>query len=245
MATINRGKRRWTAADDRLAVAWTMTLDDVAFALERTDREVLERLRELDVLPQRQGPGDRDQGPGDRDQGPERPNPKSQIPNPQLPAVELPKTDGLPDRGAEAMELEAAEAVARRVLLHLYRGCIDAARAALEDGWRTHTAASGPLPTGQELLEEPVARVIDEVRVVNLLEGAGIATIGQLLEAGEARLLAINNFGDSTRRKVREQTVRLRALAGLPPAAEPPTKPKGKPRGRNALRPAVHLCRSA
>lgn len=106
-----------------------------------------------------------------------------------------------------------AAAVANRVMLHLYRGSIEQARDALEDGWQSHVKEQQPLPYGPSLLIEPLARVIDDVRLLNALEGQGIDTIGDLLGVSEAELLSIPSFGNASLAKLRNIAVGLRMRA--------------------------------
>jgi hypothetical protein len=108
------------------------------------------------------------------------------------------------------MPAEEAAAVANRVMLHLYRGSIEQARDALDDGWRSHLKEQVPLPVGKELLSEPLARVIDDVRLLNMLEEAEIETIGDLLVTGEATLLGIPNLGNVLLSKLRNLSIGLR-----------------------------------
>lgn len=107
------------------------------------------------------------------------------------------------DRCSLSMEEDEAAAVANRVMLHLYRGSIELARAALEDGWRSHLRESAPLPTGKALLDEPLARVVDDIRMQNYLESAEIYTVGDLLVAGDITLLAIPGMGATGLAKIK------------------------------------------
>jgi DNA-directed RNA polymerase alpha subunit len=128
-----------------------------------------------------------------------------------------------PARGALAMEEQAAEGVAWRVKLHLYRGSIEKARESLEAGWREHLEENAALPTGPALLEEPLSRVVDDVRALNMLEEEGILTIGQLLKTTPGELMAIPNMGHITSTKILNICRGLAERAALPLAAQVPT----------------------
>lgn len=101
-------------------------------------------------------------------------------------------------RGAGAMSKEQAAAIAWRVQLHLYRGSIELAREALEDGWRDHLLETAELPIGPALMAEPLCRVIGEIRTLNMLEKEGIHTIGHLVKLRREDLISIPHLGDKT-----------------------------------------------
>lgn len=105
-------------------------------------------------------------------------------------------------RGCCAMSAEVAEAVAMRVKIHLYRGSIELAREALEDGWSCHLCETCELPSGDALRPVPLARVLDNLRVLNMLEREGIATVGELVGTSAGSLLAIPNLGTITASKI-------------------------------------------
>lgn len=81
-------------------------------------------------------------------------------------------------------------------MLHLYRGSIEAARASLDEGWRTYvdddTVCDGP-----KILEQPLSKMLNknDVRLLNLLEQAGIMTVADLLDTTPADWLAIPSVG--------------------------------------------------
>jgi hypothetical protein len=120
-----------------------------------------------------------------------------------LPADRLDKI--VPTRSECGMDEETAVIIARRVFIQLYRGSIEQAREALEDGWAGLVGDSAPLPEGRELLAVPLARVLansgtgtgygTSVRILNMLEGAGIRTVNDLLNTSQAELLLIPNLG--------------------------------------------------
>lgn len=116
-------------------------------------------------------------------------------------------------RCATAMDADTAESTARRVMIHLYRGSIEQARASLEDGWRSHIQEQEVLPEGQALLDEPLARVLDDVRMLNTLEDSGIDTIGGLLESTDGDLYDIPNLGHNAVTKLHNLRVGMRARA--------------------------------
>ncbi len=98
-------------------------------------------------------------------------------------------------RGANGMDPGNALVTAERIKLHLVRGSIETARAALEQSWADHLEETQELPTGAAILRVPLSRVIDDVRMLNLLEGAGITTIGKLLQASPGDLSNIPSLG--------------------------------------------------
>ncbi len=101
-------------------------------------------------------------------------------------------------QGWGAMEAEAAEVAGRKVALQLYRGSIELARAALEEAWVSHQA-DRDLPSGPALLEEPVSRVLDDVRLLNKLEEYGIVTVAQLIHEFRERSGTMFGVGDKHR----------------------------------------------
>lgn len=196
--------RAWKQRDDEIACVWLMTLDDVADYLERTPREILQRLRELGAL----------------NAGPRLPPAADDIPefsplpvNVTKKILKLEEIVPPHERGAEAMDAEGAEKIGRRVMTHLYRGSIDHAREAIEDAWRDHLAALKELPFGMKLLDEPLSRVIDDQRTLDGLERAGLSKVEHLLQADRLELLSISNFGDATVTKLVNLSAGLRGRA--------------------------------
>ncbi len=123
----------------------------------------------------------------------------------------------LPPKAVQQAEPKAefADVISKRVLMHLCRGSIELARAALEDGWSSHVREHEPLPFGRDLLTEPLARVLDELRLLQTLEKNGIDTIGDLLRTTERDWAAIPNLGEKAITKLREirTAMKLRAEA--------------------------------
>jgi DNA-directed RNA polymerase alpha subunit len=120
-----------------------------------------------------------------------------------------------PARCPLAMSQEDAETLAKRIALHLYRGSIEAARDALENGWKSHLADHAELPEGPALLDEPLSRVVSNLRTLNMLEEDGILTIGQLLNARDYELRAIPNMGMKNIAYLANICDGLRVKAGL------------------------------
>lgn len=131
----------------------------------------------------------------DEDQEAEEEVPGTKLNGHTLPVRYIPS-----QRSSDAMDAEIAEAVAKRVMIHLYRGSIEYARAALEDGWRSHVLDKLPLPVGIDLRDEPLSRVCDNNRLVNCLEENFITTVGDLLDADEETLQAIPMMGEFNRK---------------------------------------------
>lgn len=119
-------------------------------------------------------------------------------------------------RGADAMPLEMATIVARKVMLHLYRGSIECARMSLEEGWGSHIDDE-TLEDGEGLLREPLSRVLNknDVRLLNLLEKAGIITVRDLIVSGPAEWLAIENVGQRAISKLSVLRATLKRRAGI------------------------------
>lgn len=132
---------------------------------------------------------------------------------PELPGGEIDQ-DMRDYRSREAMPLDVAEKVARRVLVQLVRGSIEHARGSLEDGWQAHVGENAPLPTGEALLEEPLSRVLSDLRSLNTLERQGILTIGRFLDCGDEDFLSMVNIGHSTLLRLRNLAVMLRQRIG-------------------------------
>lgn len=212
--------RRWSREDDLIILAWTMTLEEIAESIDRSEREILERLRQLEVLPRRPQTGAA----------------------PDVPPAGVPAFGGdrfgelLPahQRSREAMAPEAAEATARRVMLHLVRGSIDGARQALDDAWQSHLAETASLPIGRALLDVPLAAVLaghsakgqrrwsgtDLPRVCNLLERGGILTVRDLLRTTPVQWGALPEVDETTIRFLADLAGRLRHLAAQEDAVE-------------------------
>jgi hypothetical protein len=126
------------------------------------------------------------------------------------------KTIDWSDQSKLSMPSEAAALVARRVMLQLCRGSIEQARQALESGWQSHVDCHGPTPVGPELLDHPLANVLDDIRLLNCLEQhGGIVTVGQFLNCGEAKLLALPQMGHTGLLRLRNLASVLRHRAGL------------------------------
>jgi hypothetical protein len=124
-------------------------------------------------------------------------------------------------RGANGMAVEDALVAVERIKLHLVRGSIDTARAALEQAWSDHLEATQELPIGAAVLDVPLSRVIDNLRLLNLLEGAGILTVGKLLMTSPGELSNIPSMGVVSVNFLRNLGVGLanRACAEPPKAA--------------------------
>lgn len=129
-------------------------------------------------------------------------------------AKQKPLTEIIGYRGKEAMDEEAAQAIAMRVKIHLLRGSIEQARHALEDGWRSHADDTAGLPIGLDVLDVPLSRVVEEYRPLNMLEKEGILTVKHLLEAVEAgELYSIPNMGPVTVAKLVKLSEEMRERA--------------------------------
>lgn len=123
-------------------------------------------------------------------------------------------------RSPRGMDEETAVIIARRIFIHLYRGSIEHARQSLEDGWREHVGDTGPLPEGPELLAVPLARFLTDgganglgsyaQRLLNMLDEAGILTVGDLLRTSQAELLLIPNMGHISLTHLNRLAVELR-----------------------------------
>ncbi len=110
-----------------------------------------------------------------------------------------PLTDLVGYRGKEAMSEEAARKIAERIAIQLIRGSIEQARHTLEDGWRDHLESDSELPSGPSLLDEPLSRVLSDVRSLNGLEREGVLTIGHLIAtAACSGFTGIPNMGPKT-----------------------------------------------
>lgn len=135
-------------------------------------------------------------------------------------------TDGVRGgRSTEAMEAEAASIVARKVALHLYRGSIELARQTLEAAWTDHLADEAPLPVGAALLDEPLARVCPDVRLLNALETEGLLTVRHLLRSTPADWQAIPNLGGKHVATLTNLAAGLRQRAYPPAKISPETHP--------------------
>lgn len=115
-------------------------------------------------------------------------------------------------RGQGALTLEEAECVARRVALHLYRGAVEAALAAVRDAWES-SAARRRLPSGPELLEEPLASVIEDMRLLLALEDIGVDTVGKLCDASGRDWEELPGFGSLAAKTLRSLAAELRERA--------------------------------
>lgn len=113
---------------------------------------------------------------------------------------------------SQAMPPEAAQATCARVMFHLCRGSIEQARQTLEAGWQAHVVESQPLPLGPALLEEPLSRVLSDVRLLNQLERNGIVTVGQFLECGTV-WQSLAGIGPQACRFLSERAAMLRQRA--------------------------------
>lgn len=114
----------------------------------------------------------------------------------------------------DGMDPESAAAVAKRVMLHLYRGSIDLAHDALNDGWFTWINEHKELPTGTELLEEPIGRVLEDLRIVNMLEKYGVLTVEQFLSSEMAAFEGLPYMGPATMASLRNLRASLRLRCG-------------------------------
>ena len=97
------------------------------------------------------------------------------------------------------------------------RGSIENARAALEDAWSDHVEQISELPTGRKLLDQPLSRVIDNMRTLNMLEEAGILTVEHLLRQSPGDLLSIPSLGQVTVNYLRNLCVGLMNRAYITP----------------------------
>jgi hypothetical protein len=104
--------------------------------------------------------------------------------------------DWLPDVRGEinGMPPEIAAIVARRVMMHLYRGDPKLAIDAINDGWESYRNETAPLPTGPLLLQEPLSRVIQSEVILNSLDEAGIITVGDLVGSSVAAVSATSRY---------------------------------------------------
>lgn len=204
--------RPWKPRDDELACVWLMTLDDLADHLGRTAIEVLRRLRALGALPS----GSDAAAPAANGVAAAEPG----CPLAGLPALlaDLPQHD----RSLHALPAAAAESIARRVAYQLARGSIELARQALDQGWRDHVRESCPLPTGAALLAEPLASVLENQMLLNALDRAGIATVRDLLQAGDALMIRLRQVGPARLKELCATQRRLLSLARLPSDSQRP-----------------------
>lgn len=237
----NGKTRRWTSREDELLLARGMYLDEFAELLGRSECEVWARAGELDVDLNLRGettlPAAAEE-PGEPTASDER----EPADDPQLDVALDLRPSALPtERSALAMEAEAAERVGRRVALALYRGSIEHATAALADAWREH-AGETELPQGAELLDVSLARVLDDVRLLNRLdEGGGMLTVGQFVERIEAWLQTRpRQIGETQHERLLGLRDELRRRAGLPDVARLPDTEtvETKRRGRKPKPPA-------
>lgn len=117
------------------------------------------------------------------------------------------------ERGEVAMDADIAESTARRVMLHLYRGSIDLARAALEDSWSSHLAELSALTS-----DDPVSVVVRDQRTLRWLEKHGVKTISDLLNCntqtvksqtggGPALVRQVLSLRDAARRRLKKLDV--------------------------------------
>lgn len=251
--------RRWTRREDELLLVRAMALDEAAEHLGRTLAELAARAAALDVdlePPLADGPVPPQADHNDQEHKHEKAagqHPKDPADLLRLSPTPKPLADLDCERSPEAMDADEAERVARRVALALYRGSIEVARDALDDGWREH-AGAGPLPQGAELLDLPLARVIPNVRVLNTIEAEGINTVGQFVEAGrdllEHKMLV--QIGDKTAAGLLGLIRELRVRAGLdsvgniqPAASEQPSDGTVVLAPRVAVEPQVRLRRNS
>ena len=113
------------------------------------------------------------------------------------------------------MPPDIAAAIGNRVMLHLHRGNIAYARAALEDGWRSHLKEQEPPPNGKALLDEPMAKMIRDVRILNRLEQVGIVTVGQFLAVPADELAEMDGVGAKQAMLFERLRKKLSVRAGL------------------------------
>lgn len=117
-------------------------------------------------------------------------------------------------RGEHAMPVAEAAIIAKRIMLHLFRGSIDSATLCLEEGWQSRledTAVMG----GKAAQNEPLSRVMDksDTRLLNSLEQSGIMTVADLMKSTEEDWLEIPNVGESAVQKLHalRATLRIRS----------------------------------
>lgn len=117
-------------------------------------------------------------------------------------------------RGAGAMPVEEATVIAKRVMLHLFRGSIDAARLTLEEGWESKQEDVAVM-TGRAAASEPLSRVMpkSETRLLNSLEQSGIMTVADLMQSTEEEWLEIPNVGESAAQKLHALRDKLKGRA--------------------------------
>ncbi len=240
--------KRWTRQHDTLLVAHRMTLDEIGELLGRTEAEMFQRADALGVEigpafePEAAGHGELrlklhpdlvSELTGAADQAGEPfeafcrrmlrcgflAHARSAEVLPELPPSVL--NEVLEDcrQGQHAMPRENAEHIARRIILHLCRGSIQAAGDALQSGWQTHLDSLAALPAGEALLSEPLAKALDDTRLLNLLDASGVTTIGQFLKCSDADFLDMPMIGPSGRCQLRNLAVGLRLRVGSQEAA--------------------------
>lgn len=117
-------------------------------------------------------------------------------------------------RGEDAMTVEESTIIAKRVMLHLFRGSIDSAKLALEEGWESKQEDSA-IMGGKAAANEPLSRVMpkSDTRLLNSLELSGIMTVGDLMQSTEEDWLSIPNVGESNAQKLHALRATLRGRA--------------------------------
>lgn len=117
------------------------------------------------------------------------------------------------DNCRHSMPQEDAIRVGKRVVLALMRGSEEIALEAVRDAWRDHMQ-NLELPVGPALLDEPLARVLDDVRVLNTLEEElEIITIGDFLRETAGTFPRVPNIGHLTIAQLNNLAVTMRARA--------------------------------
>lgn len=114
------------------------------------------------------------------------------------------------ERGADAMDRDEAERVAKRIELHLYFGRIEYARAALEESWQTHISEKG----GAVTMDDQFVQFTDDLRFVNAMNAHGVFTVRELLDTSDNVILSWDGAGYDTVRKAKRLKQELRRRMG-------------------------------
>lgn len=103
------------------------------------------------------------------------------------------------NRNPLGMDPNDAERAAKRVMIHLYRGNIAHAHAALDDAWETHRSIGEPIS-----LDDPIATVIpNDERLLNILDSHQVKTVKDLRDVTQKMVVNWENAGWEAWRKVR------------------------------------------
>lgn len=117
-------------------------------------------------------------------------------------------------RGEHAMPVIEATIIAKRIMLHLFRGSIDSATLCLEEGWESRLEDNAVMG-GKAAENEPLSRVMDksDTRLLNSLEQSGIMTVADLMRSTEEDWLEIPNVGESAANKLHALRAALKTRA--------------------------------